>query len=124
LPFVSFALDMIFKLRSELFALFVLLSLGTLPASPIGYDVCSIALLIWTRTQSSENNERKQKAQLPFRNRASAKLLSIAYDLQLRLTNHLRSLRPMIRLICYAHSAYTSACDVIDARMTRDPTVV
>jgi len=51
---------------------------------------------------------RKQEAQLPLRNRASAmhffvdKLLSIAV-----MTNayvyHLRNLRLMIRLICYAH---------------------
>jgi len=51
----------------------------------------------------------KQEAQLPLRNRASAmyflvaNLLPIA-EMTYSYANHLRSLRPMSRLICYTYS--------------------
>ena len=56
-------------------------------------------------------NNAKQEAQLPHRNRASAtyffaaKLISIAHS---RLYNHPKSLRPIIRLICYAQRIHFS----------------
>ena len=50
----------------------------------------------------------------------AAKLLSIAVMTYVYVY-HLLNLRPMIRLICYAHSEWTSARN---RSMTRDPTVV
>ena len=51
-----------------------------------------------------------------------AKLLSIAV-MTYTYVYHLRNLRPMMRLICYAHSKQTSMRPQ-HVRMTRDPTVV
>jgi len=70
----------------------------------------------FTQTVSPHYLIKVQEAQLLLRNRASAmysfaaKLLSNAV-MTYSSSNHLRSLRPMIRLIWYAQSEYNSACD-------------
>ena len=50
-----------------------------------------------------------------------AKLLSVA-TMTCSYVYHIRNLRPMIRLICYAHSNFSMRTKHV--RMTRDPTVV
>jgi len=56
-----------------------------------------------------QKNNRIEEAQLPLRNRASAMYFFVAKLLPIAImiysyVYHLRSLRPMIRLIYYAHS--------------------
>jgi len=77
------------------------------------YGLVNSPLLLKILSVRDEVAGTQQEAQLPLRNRASAmhffvaKLLSITYSSTAAATNHLRTLRPMIQLICY-HTANTS----------------